>query len=172
MALDASQIINNMKKSFNTYIENSMSGATINFDEDPFETDGLESWYAVRYTGFSSEPVAMGEIVDENGTKGRLHRLNSEVSAWSSNDSQRANLGGMIDAVVALMEAGMIAFYDYDDPEDPDEIGKMRVKSGKAAMTPGWSGNKYVWKSARDIHAEKRIAGYVLEVEIQVIAEI
>jgi hypothetical protein len=172
MALDASQIINNMKKSFNTYIENSMSGATINFDEDPFDTDGLESWYAVRYTGFSSEPVGMGEVADGNGAKGRLHVLNGEVSAWSCNDSQRANLGGMIDVIVALMEAGMITYNDYDNPEDPEEIGKMRVKAGKGAMTPGFRGGKYVWKSARDIHAEKRMSGYVLEVELAVIAEI
>ena len=171
MALDASQIINNMKKSFNTYIESSMSGATINFDEDPFDTDGLESWYAVRYTGFSSEPVGMGEVVDGNGANGRLHILNGEVSAWSCNDSQRAILGGMIDAIVALMEAGMITFYDYADPEDPVEIGKMRVKPGKGAMTPGFRGGKYVWKSSRDIHAEKRMSGYVLEVELTVIAE-
>lgn len=172
MALDASQIINNMKKSFNVYVENSMPGATVNFDEDPFDTDGLESWFAVRYTGYSSESVGMGEIVDSNGTTGRLHLLNGEISAWTNDDIQRANLGGMIDEIVSHVETGMISFYDFSDPEEPVLIGKMRMKAGKGAMTPGWSGNRYVWKSARDVHLEKRIAGYILEVELAVIAEI
>ncbi len=61
MALDASQLINNMKRSFNVYIGNGLDPAVVNFDEDPFDTGGLTAWYSVRYTGFSTEPAGMGE---------------------------------------------------------------------------------------------------------------
>lgn len=172
MALDPSQLINNMKRSFNAHVENALTGATVNFDEDPFDTDGLDTWYAVRYAGYSSEPVGMGEVVDDSGTEGRLHVLGCEISAWSRSDSQRYDLGAMIDEIVNISEIGMITFYNFADPEDPVDIGKIRLKAGKGSMTPGWKGSENVWKSARDVHAEKRLVGYVLEMELAVIAEI
>ncbi|MCK4721069.1 hypothetical protein KAU08_10435 [bacterium] len=173
MALNASQIINNLKRSFNVYLETSLPGATVNFDEDPFETDGLDAWYAVRYSGYSSEPVGMGEFIDDTGTKGRLHRLGCEVSAWSCGDSQRENLGDMIDLIMDCCEAGLVPFDDFADPQDPVNIGDMRIIVGVGSMTPLWGGSKGpVLKSSSDIHAGKRLAGFVLEIELEVISEI
>ena len=87
MSLDPSQLINNIKRSFNHYLETDLTPATVNFVQDPFDTSEMTSWYAVRYVGYSSEPTGMGDLIDEDvDTEGRFHVLVSEVSAWRRGD--------------------------------------------------------------------------------------
>ena len=139
MSLDPSQILNNMKRSFNVYLENGLSPTPVNYDEDPFDTSDLTSWVAVRYGGYSTEPTGMGDLIDEGTSeRGRFHILKCEVSAWRREDPQRAGLGGLIDELVALCEAPSVPFHDYADPENPVDIGTIRLKPVRGSFTPRW----------------------------------
>ncbi len=174
MYLNPSQIINNIKRSFNAYLESVLAHTTINFDEDPFETGELTSWYAVRYVGYSSESSGMGDLIDEDtNAEGRFHVLKCELSAWCRDDSQRVSLGEMIDNLVAISEAPSVALYNYADPENPVEIGTIQLKPSRGVSTPPWSGSAGgVLKSSGDIHAEGRMVGFVLEMNLTVLAEV
>jgi hypothetical protein len=175
MTLDPSQIINNMKRSFNVYVGNTLGEAEVNYDEDPFDTAGLASWYSVRYAGYSSESSGMGDLIDENSaTKGRYHVLKCELSAWSRDDPQRAELGSMVDAIVALCEAPSVTFYDFADPENPVSIGKIYLRPGRGTFTPPWGGKERgsVLKSSGDVHSDARMVGFVMELDLVGIAEV
>jgi hypothetical protein len=169
MTLNASQIINNMERSFNVYLEDALGEENINFNEDPYETGGLESWYAVRYSGYASESTGMGDLIDEDtDVKGRFHSLKCEVSAWRRDDPQRTELGAMVDELLSLCEAESVEFYDFADPEDPQLIGTMKVRPGRGSFTPSWGGGK----SGSGTHIEANMVGFVLEVELIAIAQI
>ena len=169
MTLNASQIINNMERSFNVYLEDALGEENINFNEDPYETGGLESWYAIRYSGYSSESTGMGDLIDEDtDVEGRFHTLNCEVSAWRRDDPQRTELGAMVDELMSLCEAVSITFYDFADPENPVSIGKIRIEPGRGSFTPSWGGGK----SGGETHLEANIVGFLLEVELIVVAQI
>jgi hypothetical protein len=177
MSLDPSQIINNIKRSFNALLSTELSGSTINFDQDPFDTSDLGSWYSVRYSGYSTESTGMSELIDEDTEKqGRYHVLRTEISAWTRDDQQRVVLGGMVDKLVVVSETVTVPLYSYAVPESPVEIGSMLIRPGKGSFTPTWGGGRSsggaVWKSSGDEHAEGRITGYVIDVEIVVVAEI
>lgn len=173
MPLDATQILNNLKRSFNAYLATALEGSSINFDEDPFETAGLESWYAVRYTGLRSESSGMGELIEEDeSTEGRFHALNCEVSVWSRDDPQRATLGDMVDKLIVLVEEASISLYDYSDPENPVECGKIYIHPQTGSFTPKWAGGGPVLKSSSDKHAQGGITGFVLEIELITLAEV
>ena len=161
MSLNASQLINNLKKSFNRYVANELSGDTVNYDLDPFDTTGLSSWYSVRYTEFQTEP------------QGRIHVVGAELSAWCRHDEQRAELGDMLDKVMAIAETASITLYDFADPENPVSIGKVMIKTAGGAFTPVWSGSMGgVLKSSGDIHADHRLKGYVQKITLTTIAEV
>jgi hypothetical protein len=173
MALDPTQVVNNVKRSFNAYVSAGLGPATINFDQDPFEADGLESWYSVRYTSYSTEPSGMGEMIeDDESTKGRFHVVGCEVSAWRRDDPQRAELGGMADELIALCEEPSITLYDYADPENPQECGKVYLRPRLGTFTPIWSGAKPIWKADSERHERGRIVGFVLELELITLAEV
>ncbi len=166
-----------MKRSFNAFLSTELSGSTVNFDQDPYDTSGLDSWYSVRYSGYSTESTGMSELIDEDTEKkGRYHVLRTELSAWTRDDLQRAVLGGMVDKLVVIGETVTVLLYSYADPESPVEIGSMLIRPGKGTFTPIWGGGRSsegtVWKSSGDAHAEGRITGYVIDVEIVVVAEI
>ena len=176
MALDPSQVVNNMKKSFNAYIAGGVTPVNVNFDEDPFGASGLDEWYAIRHRGLSSEPVGMGDLIEEDSLQqGRFHVLKCEVSAWHRDDPQRAGLGDMADTLVSLCEAARVTLYDFADPDEPVNIGTMKMRSGNGSFTPVYGGGKasgLVSGSDSEMYAEGRIAGYVMEVELVAVAEI
>ncbi len=173
MSLDPSQIVGNMQKSFNVYLEDGLTGETVNFNEDPFDTGGLESWYAVRYVGYSTESTGMGDLIEEDTSQeGRLHVLECEVSAWCRDDPQRAELGEMVDKVMALCEVAAVTFYDFADPRNPVEIGDMWLRPQRGTFSPVWGGGGPVWKSSGDEHAEAGVVGFVLEMNLVAIAEV
>jgi len=174
MSLNASQLINNLKKSFNRYVANELSGDTVNYDLDPFDTTGLSSWYSVRYTEFQTEPVGIGDFIDvETNRQGRIHVVGAELSAWCRHDEQRAELGDMLDKVMAIAETASITLYDFADPENPVSIGKVMIKTAGGAFTPVWSGSMGgVLKSSGDIHADHRLKGYVQKITLTTIAEV
>jgi len=174
MPLNPSQIINNLKKSFNGFLATELSGENINFDQDPFETGGLTSWFSVRYMFYRSEPVGVGDYIDDDtDTKGRFHILKCELSAWSRDDEQRVDLGDMADMVMEIAEAESITLYDYDDPEDPESVGKIKIQPGDGNFSPVWGGaSGGVLKSSGDMHADLRLKGYVQEITLSTIAEV
>jgi len=173
MSLDPTQITNNMKRSFNAYLAGEVAPSTVNYDEDPFDTSGLTSWYAVRYQGYSSEPTGMGDLIEEHvATKGRYHALKSEVSGWVRDDPQRSSLGEMVDKLVSLAEEPSITFYDFADIENPVQIGKIYLRPAGGSFSPTWGGGGNVSKSSAEVHAEGRMVGFVLEVELVAIAEV
>ena len=167
------EILNNIKKSFNAWLAGELEGETINFDKDPFRTDGLESWYAVRYSGYSSESTGMSDLISESGTQKGIYRiLDAEVSAWSRDDEQRATLGEMADKIMELCEEASITLYDFEDPENPVEAGSIYLSAKKGVFSPKWSGGSGVWKTDSDAHERMRVVGFVLEVEMRVLAEV
>ncbi len=173
MSLDPTRIINNMKRSFSAYLAGEVAPSTVNYDEDPFDTSGLTSWYAVRYRGCSTEPTGMGDLIEEHvATKGRYHVLNAEVSGWARDDSQRLHLGEMADKIVSLAEEPSITFYDYSDIENPVQIGKIYLRPAGGSFSPVWGGGGDVSKSNGEVHAEGRMVGFVLEVKLVAIAEV
>jgi hypothetical protein len=173
MTLNASQIVNNIKRSFNRYVGNTVSPAAVNYDEDPFDISGLSAWFAVRYTGYSSEPTGMGDEVEENTEAvGRFRLVNCEVSAWHRDDPQRTALGAMADILVAMCETPSIVLYDYTNPQNPVECGTVYVRPIIGRFTPTWGGGGPVRKTSSDMHAEAGLVGFVLELELKTIAEV
>jgi hypothetical protein len=173
MTLNPSQIINNIKRSFNNYISTAVAPATVNFDQDPFDTASLSSWYAIRYSGISTEPTGMGDLIDESGTgRGRIHVVDCELSAWSGNDPQRASLGSMIDILIAACEAPSITLYDFSDPDNPDECGALALHPTHGTLTPTWGSGRAVWKTSRDAQIGAGVVGFVLELKLTTIAEV
>jgi len=174
MTLNASQIINNLKKSLNVHIATVLAGETVNYDEDPFDSSELTSWYAVRYTGYESEPVGIGDLIDDTtDKKGRRHVLKAELSAWSRDDEQRVELGAMVDLIITIAEAGSVTLYDFADPENPVSIGNIRIEPGNGTFSPIWGGaSGKVLKSSGEMHAEHRLKGYVQEITLTTIAEV
>ncbi|MFH1676415.1 MAG: hypothetical protein ABIC40_05250 [bacterium] len=167
------QILNNIKKSFNAWLAEELEGETINFDGDPFRTDDLEAWYAVRYAGYSSESTGMDDIIAETGTQKGMYRiLDAEVSAWCRDDKQRASLGEMTDKLMELCEEVSITLYDFEDPENPEETGLIYLRAKKGVFSPRWSGGSRVLKTDSDAHERMRVVGFVLEVELRVLAEV
>ena len=171
--MNSTQLINNIKRSFNSYASDALSPAAVNFDIDPFDTSGLTEWYAIRYTGYLSESSGMGDLVDEDSEdKGRVHRVSCEISAWRRADPQRSGLGDMADKLISLCEIPSISIYDYTDPEDPVECGTMSVQPRKGRFTPSWSGGGPVLKSASDLYLDLETAGFILEFELITITEL
>ena len=173
MALDATQVVSNVKRSFNRHIADSVEPASVNFDEDPFDTDDLTSWFSVRYTGYRSEPAGMGDSIDEQtDAKGRIHRIGVEVGAWCRDDPQRLVLGDMADKILSACSQAAIALYDFTDPENPVEIGTLYLQSKEGKFTPTWSSGGVIRKSSSDAHLQARMVGYVLELDLVTIAEV
>lgn len=169
MTLNPSQIINNMERSFNVYLQSALTEENINFNEDPYETAELESWYAVRYSDYSSESTGMGDLIEEGtDVEGRFHALKCEVSAWRRDDPQRTELGAMVDQVMSLCEVESVTFYDFADPENPVSIGTLRLKPGRGNFSPSWSGGR----SGGRTHLEANMVGFMLEVELIAVARI
>jgi hypothetical protein len=172
MAPNASQIINNMKRSFNAHLGTALEETAINFDQDTFDTVGLDSWYAIRYTGYSSEPTGMGDIIDSSGSVGRFHVLQCELSGWAREDSQRLTLGGVVDGIIAICETASIPLYDFSDPDDPDEIGDMRLVPSDGKFSPSWGSAGGLGKSSADLQSDMRIVGFTMEFRLTAEAEV
>jgi len=170
MSLNSSQVVNNMKRSFNRYIGEKLGDAAVNYDVGSFNTERLTEWYAVRYTNFCSESVGMGDSIDEGGTRGRFHVLECELSAWCRGD--RAALGEMADMLTSSCEIPSIPLYDFADPENPVACGKiyLRLKDGK--FVPSWGPHSQVLKSSSDIYLRAGIVGFILNIELITIAEV
>ena len=173
MTLNSTQVLNNLKKTFNAYVAAQLSGSTVNFDDDTFDTAGLDDWYAVRYTGQASESSGMGESIEaETSTEGRFHVVGCELSAWHRADPQRTSLGDMADKLVVITEAGSISLYDYADPENPVECGTLYFRPLKGTFTPKWGGGGRVTKSSSDSHTELDLVGFIVEMELITLAEV
>jgi hypothetical protein len=173
--MNPTQVINNIKRSFNAYAEEALapSNAAVNFDLDPFDTSGLTEWFAIRYTGCSSESSGMGDLVTEDSeVKGRIHRVSCEISAWRRADPQRSGLGDMADMLISLCEIPSITLYDYTDPENPVECGTMSIQPRKGRFTPSWSGGAPVYKSSSDLYSDLETAGFILEFDLITITEL
>jgi len=173
MTLDASQMVNNMKRSFNKYMAEGLAPAVVNFDEGDFDASGLAIWYTIRYRKLRSESAGMGDLIEEDSLQqGRLHILGCGISAWSRNDLQKYGLGGMADKVIALAEAVSVTLYDFDDPEIPVDIGEMKIRPGDGVFTPVGGGEAPVSSSESEVYSEEGIAGFVFELELVTVAKI
>ena len=173
MSLNPSQVVNNIKRSFNAYIADAVAPADVNFDQDPFDTESISSWYAVRYTGYSPEPTGMGDLIEDSSeTRGKIHAVKCEVSAWCKNDSQRGALGSMADILMSSCEAASITLYDYADPEDPVASGTIGLYPSRGTFTPVWGGAGSVWKTSSDAQSGAGIVGFVMELELKTITEV
>jgi hypothetical protein len=172
MTLNPTQEVNNIKRSFNRYIADAVSPATVNYDQDPFQTTDLDSWYSIRYTGQTTEPTGMGDLIgEEDESKGRFRVVNCELSAWCRNDPQRAALGPMADMIVVLCEAASITLYDFADPENPMACGTIYLRPLRGKFAPVWGGGGPMQKGSSDLYTELRLAGFVLEVDLLTISE-
>jgi hypothetical protein len=172
MPLDPSQLINNIKKSFNVHVVAVIDGATINFDDDSFNTTGLESWYSIRYSDLNSSSPGMGDIIDSDGSRGLAHSLKGEIGAWIRGDPQHVGLGAMIDNIVSICEQGSFDFLDFTDPENPEEIGIIKIKPGRGSFVPSRVRANAIGGGNEEPRDEGDINGFKLEFELSVISEV
>jgi len=162
MTLTPSQVINNIKRSFNAYLAAGLTGSTINFDGNSFNTSGLDSWYSVRYLEIASDPAGMGDVIGTDGSTGNIHSVKAEVGAWHRDDPQGVSSGDMIDKIVDLLEESQVTFYDWSDPEDPVESGELALYAGSGSFIPFGSD-----MNLRDAN----VRGFLIEVELKIVAE-
>lgn len=173
MTLNASQILNNLKRSFNAFVATQLEAAEVNFDDDSFETSGTDAWYAIRYTDLRSESTGMGDLIDpDNPDQGRFHIAACEISAWHREDPQRVSLGGMVDKLIVISETESFQLFDYSDPENPVEAGTVYIRAKKGAFTPRWGGGGPVLKTSSDAHAAGEMVGFVVELDLITLAEV
>ena len=170
MPPNPSQIVNNMKRSFNKYISAIIVSGNINFDQDPFDTDNLDDWYSIRYKEHDSSGTGMGNLIEAaTEKKGFRHRLACEIGAWRRDDPQRTGLGDMIDKLVSLSEAGSVNLYDFTDPENPVQSGTMYISPSKGKFLPKWDGGN---KTIRDEYVRQNIVGFILDIDLLVVAKV
>lgn len=166
MPPDPSRVINNLKRSFNKFVAEKAPGETVNFGDDSFVTDGMSSWYAIRYGNHGTRNTGMGNLIDESSPlKGFIHYVELELSAWHRDDKQKTSLGDMVDILMEIAEANSITLYDFADVENPLAIGKAYLKPehGKFIPSSGSTGDEVLY--------EKEVAGFVLTMEIRMISE-
>ncbi len=177
MPLDASQVINNIKRSYNSFVASKVGEANVNYDDSSFDTSEMVSWYSIRYAGYSSEPTGMGDFIEENtNQEGRLHILQVELGAWCRNDPQRIALGDMIDIMIDLSETSSVTFYDYSDLEIPSSDGTFKQRPKVGGLTPSWGGRggsgSKVPKSDGHTHTGSDMVGFVMLCELRLVAEV
>lgn len=168
MTSNATQVLNNIKRSFNKFLGKTLEGSTVNFDEDTFVTEGLDSWYVVRYGGCISNGTGMGNLVEESALdRGFYHTINAEIAAYHSNDPQKYDLGAMVDELLLLAETPSIPLYDFTDLEDPDESGTIYISPGKGTFAPAWSGGGK--NGSAEEYRRREIVGFILDIRLSVL---
>jgi hypothetical protein len=171
MTLTQTRLIDTVKKSFNQYIDSATGSEPVNFDDEAFDTDGLDSWYAIRYAGMKTESPGMGGIVGESTTKhGLINVVNVEIGAWTKDDPQKIELGPMIDTILSNCEVPSITLYDYTDPEHPVSVGKAYLRPKSRKFAPSLGGHMKTRSS--DTLAQSNLTGFVMELDLLVIAEV
>lgn len=166
------RIVNNLKRSFNRHLENAVKPSKVNYDDESFDTSALLSWYSIRYMELETESPGMGDLIDESkGTRGRIHRLNLEMGAWTRNDPQRIELGLMVDRILSICGARSIPMYDFADPENPEECGTILIIPRKGLFSPAWTGGGGILRTSSNAHAASGITGFVMKIELKTLAE-
>ena len=138
MPLTTSQKFNEIKRSLHKHLEDNLPGIEINFDDEKFTPAGNDPFLVIRYPGSHHEPSGIGDVItgDQAGLRGRWHRVDCSLTIYSREDSQKASAGDLFDTVSDLLKAGDITLYDFTDPENPINIGKIYIDQGAGHTGP------------------------------------
>jgi hypothetical protein len=138
MTLTTSQKINEIKRSFHKYLADSLSGVQIDFDDKNFTPPDDEAFLVIRYTRSERETSGIGGVVtgDSPNIRGNWHRIEVNLSIYKRDDAQKADIGELHDDVADLLKVGDIPLYDFTDPENPQEAGKIYIDPLPAGSGP------------------------------------
>jgi hypothetical protein len=127
MSISASQKINEIKRSFHKYLADNLDGVSIDFDYADFTPTDDSAFLVVRYRRSNFESCGIGGVVsgDQGNLRGRWHRLEAFLAVYKRDDPQKADAGDLFADVSDLLKAGDIPLYDFTDPQDPIEKGKI-----------------------------------------------
>lgn len=173
MALTTSQKINEIKRSFNKYIDDNLADVAVDFDDANFTPPEDEAFVVIRYRRSFHENCGIGGVVSggQGNLRGRWHRVDVSIAIYKRDDPQKADVGELHDDVSDLLKAGDIPLYDFTDPEDPSEDGRIYFDPLPAGTGPSPAeGRLYDSLMSRDL-AEAGFAWMGLGIRLSVLEE-
>ena len=138
MALTTSQKLNEIKRSFNKYLDDNLTNVSIDFDDADFTPPEDAAFLVVRYRGSYFENCGVGGVVsgDQGNLRGRWHRINVSLGVYKRDDPQKTDAGDLHDKVSDLLKVGDIPLYDFTDPQNPVESGRIYLDTLTAGAGP------------------------------------
>jgi len=129
MALTTSQKINEIKRSFNKYIDDNLIDIAVDFDDANFTPPEDEAFVVIRYRRSFHENCGIGGVVsgDQANIRWRWHRVDVSIAIYKRDDPQKADVGDLHDVISDLLNVGDIPLYDFTDPQDPSEDGGVYI---------------------------------------------
>ena len=173
MTLTTSQKINEIKRSFNKYIDDSLVDVAVDFDDANFTPPADEAFVVIRYRRSFHENCGIGGVVsgDHDNLRGRWNRVDVSIAVYKRDDPQKADVGDLHDVISDLLKAGDIPLYDFTDPENPFEDGRIYFDPLPAGAGPSPAGGRlYDNLMSREL-AEAGFAWMGLGVRLSVLEE-
>ena len=138
MTLTTSQKINEIKKSLYKYLADNLPGTSIDYDDSAFAPPDDAAFLVIRFLHSRRENCGIGTVVtgDSPNLRGRWHHIEANLSIYKRHDPQKADTGALYSTIADLLKAGDIPLYDFTDPENPVEAGKIYLDPLPAGTGP------------------------------------